>query len=84
MNKVSPSMRSFRIPRTHKIKSVFTQYLSFATFVYIPTTVSLCNHIPQFNNNVRPVGILTHMDQWLIKIYITDMYVYFIFAGFLP
>ena len=63
MNKVSPSMPSFWIPHIIKTKRMFIHYFNFAVLVYTPTTNSLCNHTPQFKNNVRPVGLLVHMWQ---------------------
>ena len=82
VNKVIPLMPSFRIPHINKTRSMFIQYFNFAILVYIPTIISLCNHMPQFNKTV-PSCLLTHTGQQLIKISITNIYVYCIFFGYL-
>ena len=82
MNKVSPSMPLFRIIHINKTNSVFIQYFNFSILVYIPTTISLCNHMSHFNNTVRPVGLLAHMGKLLLKLSITDIYTYGIFVEF--
>ena len=48
--------------------------------VYIPTTISLCNHMSQFKSTLCPVVLLAHVGQLLPKLSITDMYVYCIFV----
>ena len=80
MNKVSPSIPSFRIPNIINTKSMFIQYLNFAILVYIPTIISLCKHMTQFKNTLRTVVLLEHAGQLLLKIFITDMYAYRIFV----
>ena len=79
VNKLSPLMTSFRIPRINKTKCIFIQYFSFVILVYTPTTISLCNNMPQFKNTVHPVVLLAHVGQLLLKISMTDMYAYCIF-----
>ena len=80
MNKVSPSIPSFQIQHTNMKKSMFLQYFNFAISVYIPSTISLCNHMPQFNNTVRPVVLSEHVGKFLLKLSITDIFVYCIFV----
>ena len=48
--------------------------------VYIPTTISLWNHMPQFKKTVRPVVLLEHMGQFLFKLSIADLYAHCIFV----
>ena len=79
MSKASPSIPSFFIPNIIKIKSMFLQYYNFAILVYIYTIFSLCNHMPQFKNTVRPVFLLSHVGKLLLKISITDIYAYSVF-----
>ena len=62
---------------------MFIQYFNFEILVYIPTTISLCNHMSQFKSTVRPVGMLAHTGKLLLKLSITDMYEYCIFVEFL-
>ena len=59
---------------------MFIQYLNHAIFVYIPTTISRCDHMPQFKKNVLSVVLLAHVGQLLLKISTTDMYAYCIFV----
>ena len=80
VNKISPPMPPFRVPRINKTKSMFIQYFNFAISVIIPTTISLCNNMPQFKNTVHPVGTLAHMGQLLLKLSIPDMYSHCIFV----
>ena len=55
---------------------MFIHYLNFTILVYIPTTISLCNHMPRFKNTVRPVVLLEHVGQFLLKLSITNIYAY--------
>ena len=48
--------------------------------IYIPTPISLWNHVSQFNNTVRPVVLLAHVEKLLLKIFITYFYVYCIYV----
>ena len=83
MNKVSPLIPLFWMPNINNTKSMFIRYFNIEILVYIPTKISLCNHIPQFKNIVRPVGLLAHMGKYLLKPSITNIYVYGIFVEFL-
>ena len=76
-------MPYFWIPHINKRKIMFIQYFNFEILVYIPTKISLCNHMPQFKNTVRPVVLLAHVGQLLLKLSITDMYAYCIFIEYL-
>ena len=62
---------------------MYIQYFNFSFLVYICTIISLCNHMPQFKNTVRPVFMLTHMGKFLLKLSICDTYVHCAFVGFL-
>ena len=76
-------MPSFWITHINKTKNIFIQYFNFEILVYIPTTISHCNYTPQFKNNVCSIGMLAHMRQELLKLYITDLYEYCIFVEYL-
>ena len=82
MNRVSSSMPSLWIPNVNKSKHVYTVF-QFSNFGYIPTKVTLWNHVPQFKNTARPVALLAHMRKFLLKMSITDFYVDFIFVEYL-
>ena len=69
-------MPSFRITHINNKKSIFIQYFNFEFLFYIPTIISLCNHMPQFRNTLRPVCMLARMGQFSPKLSITDMYEY--------
>ena len=58
---------------------MFIQSFNFSILVYIPTTISLWHHIPQFKNTARTVVLLEHVGQLLITLSITDLNVYCIF-----
>ena len=83
VNKASPPMPQFQITHINKTKSMFLQYFKFSILVYIPTKISLCNHMPQFENNVHPVVMLEHVGKSLLTLYITYMYAYWIFVEYL-
>ena len=42
---------------------MFIEYFNVAILVYIPTTISLCKHMPQFKSTVRHVGLLSQIGQ---------------------
>ena len=62
---------------------MFIQYLNIWILVYITTTISLWNHMSQFNNTVRPVVLLAHVEQLSLKLSITDLYAYLISVEYL-
>ena len=76
VNEVRPFMPLFWIPHINNTNSMFIQYLNFEILVYIPTTISLCNHMSQFKITVCPVVLLSHVGKLLLKMSITDMYAY--------
>ena len=59
---------------------MFIQSLKISILVYIPTAISLLNHMQQFRNILSPVVMLAHVMPLLLKLSITDLHEYWIFV----